>query len=87
MNIANELKAKSVDFEFYPSTEEIIEAVKARLKGTETVLDVGAGDARVLIALTTGKKFAIEKCRIHTSKYSKDVFTIGTDFFEQTLID
>lgn len=87
MNIVNELKAKSVDFEFYPSTEEIIQAVKARLKGTETVLDVGAGDARVLIALTTGKKFAIEKCRIHTSKYSKDVFTIGTDFFEQTLID
>lgn len=58
------LKEKDQDFEWYPTTNEILECVKidmvqhfgdfdGKLKGVD-VLDCGAGDGRVLEYLTGG---------------------------------
>lgn len=76
------------DFEWYPTTDEIIQVVKSRIKDSgSSVLDVGAGDGRVLTALTSGDKYAIEKSKPLIAALPADVFIIGTEFHEQTLLD
>lgn len=53
-----------------------------------SVLDIGAGDGRVLTALSPkGKKYAIEKSRILIDAMPNNIFIVGTDFTQQTLID
>lgn len=91
------LKQSGQDFEWYPSTPEIIDCVREDLRifsGTrdgedirESVLDCGAGDGRVLNALTTGEKYAIEKAVPLINELDSSIFVVGTDFNEQTLID
>jgi len=86
------LKNEGQDFEFYPSTVEMLAVVKADIDENISdshlsVLDCGAGDGRVLNALTKGKKYAIEKSRPLLNALDKDIFVIGTDFEAQTLID
>jgi tRNA1(Val) A37 N6-methylase TrmN6 len=40
------------DFEWYPTTDRMIRAVAAKIPtDTESVMDIGAGDGRVLLAL------------------------------------
>lgn len=81
--------------EWYPTTPEIIEAVKKDYQqhceyhdtDNPSVLDCGAGDGRVLNALTNGKKYAIEKERPLLDALDKDIFVVGTQFREQILID
>lgn len=52
------------------------------------VLDCGAGDGRVVVDLANGgKKYAIEKSRVLIDSMPEDVFIVGTDFFQSTLID
>lgn len=89
MNVLNSLKEENQDFEWYPTTAEIIEAVKADLKADfrGDVLDIGAGDGRVLNALTKGDKYAIEKSKILIDQMPKDVVIVGTDFYQSTLVD
>lgn len=53
----------------------------------KSALDIGAGDGRVLKAITHGKKYAIEKSKILQQAMPADIFIIGTDFDTQTLID
>jgi len=91
------LRESDQDFEWYPTTDEIIECVRADLRDFTTVrddqeicasvLDCGAGDGRVLEALTKGDKYAIEKSVPLLDTLSKDIFVVGTDFDQQTLID
>jgi len=87
------LKNHEQDFEWYPTTKEIINAIKLdySIKNdsdeSPSILDCGAGDGRVLVALTSGEKYAIEKSRPLLNSLDKDIFVIGTDFKEQTLID
>jgi hypothetical protein len=91
------MKENDCDFEFYPTTPEILACVEKDIRNlfsvredekvTESVLDVGAGDGRALIALTTGPKYAIEKSKVLLDALPKDVFVIGTDMYQQTLID
>jgi len=83
------LKDNDQDFEWYPTTNEIIENVKKYLGKDHngSVLDTGAGDGKVLAALTSGTKYAIEKSKILIDMLDKDIFVIGTDFLQQTLID
>lgn len=102
----NQLKDSDQDFEWYPTTNEIIDTIKADLKHLSednysrnfrecyfhesyvfSVLDCGAGDGRVLNSLTKGTKFAIEKSVVHIQNMDKDISIIGTDFFQQTLLD
>ena len=65
------LKESNEDWNFYPTTQAIINVIKAKCKTQYqshneedifcSVLDCGAGDGRVLMALTSGKRYAIEK--------------------------
>ncbi len=52
------------------------------------VLDCGAGDGRVVKELSNGgKMYAIEKSQKLIKQMPDDLFIIGTDFFQSTLID
>lgn len=97
MNLLETLKESDQDFEWYPTTNEIIDVVKNNLYQTYkdyhqnvksySLLDCGAGDGRVLNKLGNGDCFAIEKSLILINEMDKDTFIIGTDFKETTLID
>ena len=109
-----ELREANQDFEWYPTTKEIIARLctdlvvrveserNHRMRDGIKILDVGAGDGRVLkaIAKTLGgnekskhwerhstELFAIEKSQIHIANMPLDVSVVGTDFHAQTLID
>ena len=87
------------DFEFYPTTDEIISAMvkdikrddgEYRNRDHESVLDVGAGNGKVLMALRerAGMRslHAIEKSLILCEQLDPDILIVGTDFAEQSLI-
>jgi hypothetical protein len=93
------IKSEGVDYEWYPTTQEQIEAIRADItkaidpyghdKGVirASVLDIGAGDGRTLQQLTSGDKYAIEKSTPLVEAMGTDIFVIGSDFFESTLLD
>ncbi|MCG9576124.1 DUF4942 domain-containing protein [Vibrio tubiashii] len=91
--IVKDLKQRQEDFEFYPTTQEQIDVIKADIKlhtYTERaidVLDCGAGDGRVLQQLTEGNRYAIEISETLRRQYNDDIVVLGTDFTEQSLID
>ena len=90
------LDAAGQDFEFYPTTNEIISALVSDLKRGEdydrktSVLDIGAGTGKVLTALRDRAGFsalhAIEKSLILCDRLPADVLIVGTDFTEQSLL-
>lgn len=91
-HIINKLKSADQDFEWYPTTQEMIDLVKADLSShfrhdNFSVLDCGAGDGRVLNELTKGERYAIEKSDVLLSILDKNIYVVGTDLHEQTLID
>lgn len=79
------------DFEWYPTTDEIIVTIKSDLSKEfdckYSLLDCGAGDGRVLKALSGGEKYAIEKSKPLLNLLDPDIFVVGTEFKEQTLLD
>jgi hypothetical protein len=91
------IKAADQDFEWYPTTSEIIDTVKADMrehfhirndeKCRVDLMDIGAGDGRVLLSLTEGERYAIEKSMPLIEAMPKDVLILGTDFHQQTIID
>ncbi|OES24500.1 class I SAM-dependent methyltransferase [Alteromonas macleodii] len=104
------LKQAGEDFEWYPTTDSQIEIICNDLSSLAAdfglcdsrherlkLLDVGAGDARVLEALhnhinnniehVTCSMFAIEKAKTHIRGYAqKGVTLLGTEFFETNFI-
>jgi hypothetical protein len=101
-NLVNSLKQEGQDFEFYPTTKEILKPIVKDLlfESYISLLDVGAGNGGVFKIIeeltpidTDGKKklglkkYAIEKSLILLKSLPDDVFVIGTDFEEQTFID
>jgi hypothetical protein len=96
-----ELKSTSQDFEWYPTTDEIIKTVCRDMDDEESqwhrftsMLDVGAGDGRVLTAINASRNehdqldlFGIEKAVPHLSAMPKDITVVGTDLMEQSLLD
>ena len=113
LTVVEELKSNNQDFEFYPTTQAQIGAISSDLNQilkshdisynwnkAAILLDIGAGDGRVLDALhkTISKdhstaykgdleKHAIEKAPIHTSRYrGRNITLVGTDFNETNLI-
>lgn len=92
------LKENDQDFEWYPTTTEILQTVKkdmtyhfgnhhGEINGA-SVLDCGAGDGRALEFLSgAGGMYAIEKSKILLNEMPADVFMVGTDFEHTTLID
>lgn len=97
------LIANNEDFEWYPTTDEIIATVardfldESDSRGTQSILDIGAGDGRVLKGIEAALRkrdkyasvelFAIEKAITHLSAIPKDITVVGTAFEEQTLTD
>jgi len=92
LQLVKALKDNDEDFEWYPTTSQIIDVIKEDIEENNcdthlSVLDCGSGDGRVLNALTKGKKYAIEKSRPLLNALNKSIFVVGTDFESQTLID
>ena len=61
--IVESIKQENQDFEFYPTTDEIINVIKVNLYGY-SILDIGAGNGATLDKLASSdkwKKYAIEK--------------------------
>lgn len=102
--VLKSLKESGQDFEFYPTTDEIIAAMLRDLgvrggeedryrkrNGASSVLDIGAGNGKVLRALKERGKFselyAIEKSPILCQQLDADVFIVGTEFEEQSLLE
>lgn len=90
----SELKQNNQDFEWYPTTDEIINCVRNHLYThtyrNNSILDIGAGDGRVLKALTDDKDtqcYSIEKSEILRNRQDKDIIPLGCDFWQNTLID
>lgn len=79
------------DFEWYPTTVRMMSAVATRIPtNTASIMDIGAGDGRVLIALAkrcevTPTLYAIEKSTVLTQAQPEHVIPVGTEFFEQNL--
>jgi hypothetical protein len=109
--VITELKANGQDFEWYPTTQEMINVVSEDLSTILKthdfhdaynhdirLLDVGAGDGRVLTSLKQSLSvviserqsiglFAIEKASVHTNLYrNKDIVLLGTEFNETNFI-
>lgn len=94
------LQASNEDYEWYPTTDEMIEAVAADIEraagtigGFNSILDIGAGDGRVIkseafkIRGHAVEKYGIEKSAEHVCRWNQDITFIGADFFENTLIN
>lgn len=78
------------DFEWYPTTDRMIAAVARRMPADfGSLMDIGAGDGRVLVAL--GKKsahaelYAIEKAHLLMQAQPAHITPVGVDFYEQNL--
>lgn len=96
-----QLKQLGEDFEWYPTTAEMIQVIVDDICKFDRqhyyrgrafqFMDVGAGDGRVLAAvqaeLPNAKLFAIEKSMTHVNAMDQEVVVIGTDFHQQTLVD
>lgn len=99
--LVREIKSCGIDYEFYPTQQREIDVIKQDIiafaekshsyfdteKLNFSVLDAGAGDGRVLAQLTNGPKYAIELALPLINAMPKDIFVIGRDFREQTLMD
>lgn len=78
------------DFEWYPTTDAMIAAVRQWISlDANSILDIGAGDGRVLAALGAECRHAtlygIELSSILIQAQPKNVIPVGTDIFEQNL--
>ena len=94
------LKENDQDFEWYPTTKEILDCIKNNVKERfhdrfsdnkqprVSVLDCGAGDGRALKALANGgEMYAIEKSERLIFEMSEDIYIVGTEFHQNTIID
>ena len=99
--LIKELKAQGQDFEWYPTTDEMVQCL---IKGVEEackkgdnyartcirkVLDIGAGDGRVLKKLSdefNAQSYMIELATKHIENYDFG-FVVGRDFYNTSLIE
>lgn len=93
--LVKELKEQEQDFEWYPSTDEMIDCLINHLKRFERTcnirkaLDIGAGDGRVLKKIRQEfdtNSFMIEQASAHIEKYDFG-FVVGRDFHNTSLIE
>ena len=86
-DLLSNLKEKNQDWEFYPTTDEIINKINS-LKLGGSILDIGCGNGQTLQKLDSfDQKFGIEKSEILIKNCDPSIIIIGTDFYQQTLID
>ncbi len=82
--------AEGNDFEFYPTTDEIIAELAQHIDMHARMLDIGCGNGKVLNALEEAKKiekFGIELSQTLLAALDKTITVLGTDFHQNTLID
>ena len=100
--LITELKDTEQDYEFYPTTNEIISALVQDIKcykedyynhrnNCTSILDIGAGNGKVLLALHDAdiglhELHAIEKSTLLCQELPHDVLIVGTEFYEQSLL-
>jgi hypothetical protein len=103
--LVQELKQADQDFEWFPTTPEIIQRIADDIDYGEyhsrmdSLLDIGAGNGKVLLALSKKKSrrgegeetrfhelYAIEKSPILCRTLPDNVLIIGTTFEEQSLL-
>lgn len=98
-----EIKENNEDFEWYPTTPEIVRAFALYVKSwnhvrddcgySGSILDVGCGNGGFFLKLCADEtfknidKYGIEKSIILSEQLPEDVVLLGTDFNQQTLID
>lgn len=99
MNMLAELKHTNQDHEWYPTTNEIIEAFHNHVHRfeVESLLDIGAGNGKVLTAFRDKNSkqehcyhtdlLAIEKAQPLLESLPPDIGILGTDFWQQSLLD
>lgn len=97
MSLLELVKDAEQDYEWYPTTNEIIDCMARFLKardcgGGVRFLDIGAGNGKVFSRLREAHGldyawYAIEKSQILIGQLPANVFVIGTDFEANTLID
>lgn len=97
--VVKECREQGLDFEFYPTTDLIINAVKdnMKFKNINSILDIGAGNGQTLNKLaeymnTRGEvahrsKYAFEINPMLKALLSKDIAILGDDFLENSLQD
>lgn len=99
--LVDNLKEAGQDFEFYPTTDEILACIARSFKssisrgygnGKASVLDIGAGKCnfKKYFDKLGGYYFnyyAIEKSEILINDYDADTVVLGTDFYSNTLVD
>lgn len=109
-NLVIKIKENNEDFEWYPTTEEIVDCFVDDLKKQDrfygynkikSILDIGCGNGSFFDKYEASvKKFAdendtmmnlkffgIEKSQTLINNIKNDVVILGTEFFEQSLID
>lgn len=99
--LVENLKEAGQDFEFYPTTDEILACIAPSFKssisrgygnGKASVLDIGAGKCNFKKYFDALKGYyfnyyAIEKSEILINNYDADTVVLGSDFNENTLVD
>lgn len=93
--LLKEVKEAGQDFEWYPTTPEIIRKVVTNIsqhgsgyRSAPTILDVGAGDGRFLREakkeMPSATCYGIEKSTILCRELAKHAFIIGADAMQQS---
>ncbi len=81
------LRERNEDYEWYPTTDEMMKKVRQYSIEHQSVLDIGCGNAKLKNYFPNSDYFVIEKSKILISKLPADVYVLGTDFNNCTLID
>jgi hypothetical protein len=90
LELVEKLKSAGEDMEWYPTTDIMIGVVARWLPiDAKSIMDIGAGDGRVLGKFSDkckdAKLYGIEKSTILVQAQPKNVIPVGTDLFEQNL--
>jgi hypothetical protein len=89
--ILGEVQGAGEDFEWYPTTDRMIDVVARRIPtNAESLMDIGAGDGRVLLRLAKRCEreptlYAIEKSTVLIQAQPENVIPVGTNLFDQNL--
>ena len=98
--LLSQLKENGDDLEFYPTKGEIVrdlhDSLTERYRNVDSILDIGAGNGILFKQLRELddeyercfiKAYAIEKSQTLINQMEPNIFILGTDFHQQTLID
>lgn len=90
--LVGQLKQAGQDFEWYPTTRRMVEAVLVDYadERVESILDIGAGDGRVLRQMAerheAARLYSIERSTLLQQAQPDVIIPVGAEFFEQDLM-